>query len=107
MGSNHYGPWEIHLRPTHTLSIGCHCKQHKGCAVNKVSTKQPIGYFMAWLDTKFKDRESHMKARFDRVGVVSFERRQAGRQRAQNDPQYMRLFHWEVPENGEEPKILR
>ena len=62
------GPWDQiitdlgkFILDPHTLSIGCHCRRHTGCGINKVGHKQPIGYFMAWLDTKFNDRDSHME----------------------------------------------
>ena len=100
----------------YSMSIGCHCKTHRNCRVNKVVTKMPVGYFMAWLAAagRFASRDEHFRARtwtedktpdgFDTV--VSFVQRDAGREAAKADPSYARLLSWEVPEGTPEPEKL-
>lgn len=31
------------------LSYGAHCKEHRGCKINRVLSKRPVGYLVAWL----------------------------------------------------------
>eukprot|EP00974_Lingulodinium_polyedra_P045230 4337379-Lingulodinium_polyedra.AAC.1 len=50
----------------YTSSIGCHCRRHPKCVVNRVARKRPVGFFLAWLDAandpEFDDRERHFAA---------------------------------------------
>ena len=82
-----------------TQSIGCHCPVHSLCRINKLATKFPVGYFMAWLaaaDT-YPTKANHMAARFDRRpgGVVGYELRRAARIRAEGIPAMQGVCEWE------------
>ena len=85
-----------------TQSIGCHCQAHPLCRINRVATKLPVGYFMAWLASadEYRTKADHMQARCDRGfgGVVGYNRRQAGRIRAAGIPAMAMLFEWEGSE---------
>ena len=97
----------------YSLSVGCHCTLHgTQCGVNKVVTKQPVGYFLAWLQAAhlFTDAADHKAAKTIIGGdrpIVSYDQRVAGRKRAEDDPLYAKLLDWEVPKRGLEPKVLK
>ena len=104
-------PLAIFKLDPYKLSIGCHCKKHVNCHPNRVVDKQPIGYFMAWLscadDPAYDTRDKHFAARLDRHrddSPLSYEKREAGRRVAENDPAYALVMSWEVPQNGAEPR---
>ena len=91
----------------YTFSIGCRCKHHKDCEPNRVATKLPVGWFMAWLaiakDPEYSTRELHFKARRD-PDVVAYANRLAGRDKANADPVCERLLSWEIPRGKPEPE---
>ena len=46
------------------ISYGAHCQRHKGCRINKVCKKQPLGYLVCWLLSadQFPNAASHKAA---------------------------------------------
>ena len=82
----------------YTGSIGCHCKVHVGCKVNRVNTKLPIGYFGAWAAIaalpEYDTQAKHFAARLDRYGPdapLAYEKRVAIRAAIVADPRYALL----------------
>ena len=111
-------PFAMFVLDPRTLSIGCHCRRHgvSKCRINKMNTKQPIGYFFAWLAAADGCLEAgpHKDCRHRELGdnaVVSYEQRVAGRARAEallhTYPDLEKLFSLEIPIKGVEPKQLK
>ena len=92
-------------------SIGCHCKHpaHQGsnrpCVANRVATKQPAGYFLAWLLAAhgFPNRDTHFAARLfkfatpEQLDIAGYAKRCEGRAFAMAHPEYRLLLEWELP----------
>jgi hypothetical protein len=100
----------------YNLSMGCHClnRGHGTCRINKVATRLPAGYFLAWADWEPKPGEAdnqanHFAARLDSAdgGTVSYEKRKSCRDRCKADPRYARLFNREVPQGQPEPLVMQ
>ena len=76
---------------------------------NRIATKQPIGAFKAWLDLAanplYDSRDQHFAARTLRDTELRYEARKNARDKAfaDPDPEWRRLFKWEVPEHTAEP----
>ena len=98
-------------------NIGCRCKhpEHKDekllCRVNKMRTKCPAGYFLAWLldADNHRGRTSHFASRLwkevhpQHTDVTSYEKRVLGRAFALARPEYRPFLDWEIPKNMPEP----
>lgn len=95
-------------------SLGAHCgnKSHKNCKINRVFSKRPIGYLVAWLLNcrKTATAEEHKRLKLDRIpdGPLSHAKRLQARLWIQAHPAAAHIMELEAdPTDGnDEPLVL-